>query len=107
MNESTQNQNQMANRVEKSDREWREELTPAQYEVLRGKGTERAFTGAYVHEQRDGTYRCAGCGAELFSSDTKFDSGTGWASFYQPLKVGGVGEHRYKSLLTPRPEVRL
>src|SRR6202046_3620388 len=102
MNESTQNQNQMANRVEKSDREWREELTPAQYEVLRGKGTERAFTGAYVHEQRDGTYRCAGCGAELFSSDTKFDSGTGWPSFTDPAVAANGELHPDNSLFTRR-----
>ena len=71
----------MAERVEKTDEEWREELTPQQYEVLRRQGTEPAFSGEYVHSKEDGMYRCAACGAELFSSDTKFDSGTGWPSF--------------------------
>ena len=85
-------------RVEKTDGEWREQLTPAQYEVLRRKGTERPFTGAYVHEKRDGTYRCAGCGAELFSSQTKFESGTGWPSFTEPADrahVELVDDHSY------------
>ena len=68
-------------KVQKSDSEWRDELTPEQYDVLRNKGTERAFTGAYHDEKAGGTYRCAGCGQELFSSDQKFDSGTGWPSF--------------------------
>jgi len=74
----------MTTRITKSDTDWRSELTPEQYHVLREKGTERAFTGEYWNDHRPGTYRCTGCGSELFSSDTKFESGTGWPSFYQP-----------------------
>ena len=74
----------MATRVEKTDQQWREELTPEQYDVLRNGATERAFTGKYWDNHEGGMYRCAGCGAELFSSDTKFDSGTGWPSFTEP-----------------------
>jgi peptide-methionine (R)-S-oxide reductase len=80
-------------RVEMSDREWREQLSADQYDVLRGKGTERAFTGRYFDEKRAGTYRCAGCGAELFSSETKFDSGTGWPSFSEPADRANVELH--------------
>jgi peptide-methionine (R)-S-oxide reductase len=80
-------------RVEMSDREWREQLSPGQYDVLRGKGTERAFTGRYFDEKRAGTYHCAGCGAELFSSETKFDSGTGWPSFSEPADRANVELH--------------
>jgi peptide-methionine (R)-S-oxide reductase len=71
-------------KVSKSEDEWRRELTPEQYEVLRRQGTEPPFTGKYVYSKEDGVYRCAACGNELFSSDTKFDSGTGWPSFYEP-----------------------
>jgi peptide-methionine (R)-S-oxide reductase len=80
----------MAEKVQKTDAEWRQELTPEQYRVLREKGTERAFTGAYAHSKDPGVYRCAGCGAELFRSDEKFDSGTGWPSFWQPVSPDAV-----------------
>lgn len=74
----------------KTEQEWREQLTPEQYEVLRRKGTERAFTGKYVHMKDDGTYRCAGCGTEVFDSETKFESGTGWPSFTEPKNQANV-----------------
>ncbi len=74
----------MSQEVKRTDEEWRRMLTPEQYAVLREQGTEPPFTGALLHNKEDGTYRCAGCGAELFSSGTKFDSGTGWPSFWEP-----------------------
>jgi peptide-methionine (R)-S-oxide reductase len=77
----------------KTDRDWRESLTAEQYHVLREKGTEPPFTGKYVNTKDDGTYRCAACGAELFSSDTKFESGTGWPSFYEPKNAANVELH--------------
>ena len=76
--------------VEKTDAQWREELTPEQYQVLRKAGTERAFTGKYVDNHADGTYTCAGCGAELFDADTKFESGSGWPSFTEPKVAEAV-----------------
>jgi peptide-methionine (R)-S-oxide reductase len=106
MDNHTQNQNQTApERVEKSDRQWREQLTRSQYKVLRRKGTERPFSGEYVYEKRDGTYRCAGCGAELFSSETKFDSGTGWPSFTEPADRANVNLHEDRSFGMRRVEV--
>ena len=91
--------------VQLSDEEWRERLTPEQYKILRQHGTERPFTGEYVHVKDDGIYRCAGCGAELFSSDTKFDSGTGWPSFYEPMVAENVELHEDRSLFMRRTEV--
>ena len=83
--------------VSKTDEEWRQELTPEQYEVLRRKGTERAFTGKYAFSKDDGMYRCAGCGAPLFSSAAKFESGTGWPSFTEPAVAEAVELHEDRS----------
>jgi peptide-methionine (R)-S-oxide reductase len=92
-------------KVQKTEQEWRSELSPEEYEVLREKGTERAFTGAYWDNKGEGVYRCKGCGAELFTSDTKFDSGTGWPSFYAPVDEENVATEEDRSFFMKRTEV--
>ena len=92
-------------KVEKSDAAWREQLSPEQFEILRNKGTEAAFSGKYCDEKAQGSYVCAGCGAELFSSETKFDSGTGWPSFWQPLHPESVAMHEDRGHGMVRKEV--
>ena len=95
----------MAYQVTKSEEEWRSELTPEQYDVLRRKATERPFTGEYVYTKDDGTYCCAACGTELFTSDTKFDSGSGWPSFTEPANAASVELKPDNSLFMRRTEV--
>ena len=92
-------------RVSKTEEQWRQELSPEEYEVLRKKGTERAFTGAYWDSKDEGVYRCRACGAELFDSDTKYDSGTGWPSFFQPLDAEAVETEDDRALGMRRTEV--
>ena len=89
----------------KSEKEWKTCLTPEEYHILREKGTEIPFTGKYVHNKKKGMYVCAGCGAELFSSDTKYDSGTGWPSFWKPVKKENIGTKSDNSLFMGRTEV--
>ena len=92
-------------RVVKSDAEWRAELTPLQFHVCREKGTERAFTGEYHDTKAPGTYRCVCCGAPLFESSTKFDSGTGWPSFWAPLHENNIRTEEDRSFFMVRTEV--
>ena len=89
----------------KTEEEWKKELSPEAYHILREKGTERAFTGKYNDHKADGKYRCAGCGSELFSSETKYDSGSGWPSFYQPMSQEVVATEEDKSHGMMRTEV--
>ena len=93
-------------KLERTPEEWRSELTDEQYEVLREAGTEAPFTGIYHDAKEDGMYRCAGCGLELFDSDTKFDSGTGWPSFWEPAEDANVTLHDDNSMFMKRTEVR-
>lgn len=95
----------MADRVEKSDQEWRELLGDEEYRILRKKGTERAFTGQYHDEKEQGMYRCRGCGTPLFSSETKYDSGTGWPSFYETVDDANVREEKDRKFFIVRTEV--
>ena len=95
----------MTPRIKKSDREWRAQLSEIEYRVLREKGTERAFTGKYNNEKRTGTYMCRGCGASLFASETKYDSGSGWPSFYDVLDDASVRTKSDKELWMMRTEV--
>jgi peptide-methionine (R)-S-oxide reductase len=96
----------MTYKVQKSDAEWRAELTPEQYHITREGGTERAFTGKYYNSKDKGVYSCVACGADLFSSDTKYDSGTGWPSFWKPLEPENVEQHEDRSWFMTRTEVR-
>ena len=95
----------MSDKIEKTDEEWRRELTPEQYRVTRQKGTERAFTGEYYRHKDEGTYLCVACGQELFSSETKYESGSGWPSFYEPAAPGSVEDVSDQSHGMTRTEV--
>jgi peptide-methionine (R)-S-oxide reductase len=95
----------MPEKIQKSEKEWREILTPEQYHITRQKGTERPFTGKYYRHKGEGTYLCVACGNELFSSKTKYESGSGWPSFYEPVSDKNVDEDRDMSLGMVRREV--
>jgi peptide-methionine (R)-S-oxide reductase len=95
----------MSDPKKKTDQEWRETLDPEEYQVLREKGTERAFTGRYWDEKRAGIYRCRGCGTPLFSSESKYDSGCGWPSFYAPEEGSAIAEQADRSHFMERTEV--
>jgi len=96
----------MPDKIQKTDAEWRSELTPAQYQVLRQKGTERAGTGEYEHNKVPGEYVCAGCGKVLFRSDEKFESGSGWPSFWAPVEASAVEVEQDRSYGMVRTEVK-
>ncbi|WP_274630698.1 peptide-methionine (R)-S-oxide reductase MsrB [Arvimicrobium flavum] len=93
-------------KMRKSDAEWRSKLTPEQYRITREHGTERAFTGPYLNNKEAGTYHCVSCGKPLFRSETKYDSGSGWPSFYEPVDGTAVSEHTDRSHFMTRTEVK-
>ncbi len=95
----------MAERIEKSDKEWQKQLTPEQFKITRKKATERAFTGRYWDNKEKGVYRCVCCGTDLFTSDTKFESGTGWPSFWKPVAPENITNKEDRSLFMTRTEV--
>jgi peptide-methionine (R)-S-oxide reductase len=95
----------MASKIQKTDAEWARELTPEQFKIARQKGTERAFTGQYWDAKKDGIYKCVCCGEPLFDSSTKFDSGTGWPSFFAPLSKDAIEEERDTKFGMRRTEV--
>ena len=95
----------MVNKVQKTEEEWKQQLTPEQFKVTRKKGTERAFTGEYHDNKAAGIYKCVCCGTELFSSETKYDSGTGWPSFWAPIDKKNVATEEDRSLFMVRTEV--
>jgi peptide-methionine (R)-S-oxide reductase len=101
----TQQPPQSAPKIQKTKEEWRAQLTPEQFHVMFEKGTERAFTGALVNNHDDGIYRCGACNAQLFTSETKFESGSGWPSFYQPVSPDAVVEHEDRTFGMRRVEV--
>jgi peptide-methionine (R)-S-oxide reductase len=96
----------MSDKITKTEEEWKKQLSPEEYRIARQAGTEPAFTGKYWNVHDKGTYNCVCCGAPLFSSETKFDSGTGWPSFTQPVENGAVAEHSDRSYGMTRTEVR-
>ena len=104
-NEETMMADTTDEKTPQTQRDWKASLTPEQYRILREKGTERAFSGEYWATKDSGTYVCAGCGEALFSSGTKFDSGTGWPSFSQPVDASKVAEHTDRSFFMKRTEV--
>lgn len=96
----------MTDKLNLTDEEWRQRLSPEKYHILREAGTERAFTGEYEKNKAEGMYKCAGCGTTLFTSDTKYDSGSGWPSYYEPVEAAAVEEHSDMSHGMIRTEVR-
>jgi peptide-methionine (R)-S-oxide reductase len=95
----------MPDKIKKTDEEWKKTLAPEEYKVLRQKGTEMAFTGKLLDNKKEGVYICAGCGSDIFSSDSKFDSGSGWPSFFEPVSKDRIEEKSDRSLFMSRTEV--